>query len=315
MPAPLHQLHPQAEKFLAERAALGLPVAGDVPISILRKNTHLFINDGGPCEVVADIQLKTIPTPTADITALVITPFGTGPFPVLLFFHGGGWVFNFIEMYKAPLSAIANQTKSIVIAVNYQKAPEHKFPIPFDDCWASVEWVIENSSTLNIDPKAVAVAGDSAGGNLASAVALKARDKNIELAYQLLIYPCNQKDSDTQSMNDYAEGYGLTRERMSYLWDQYLNGDTDDNNPYAVPQSSINLIGLAPAIVILAQCDVLYSDGKKYAQRLSEAEVPVSLHEYPGMIHGFFNLGGFLSDSLRLRDEISAQINKLLHSR
>ena len=139
MPAPLH---PQAAKFLADRAALGLPVAGDVPISILRKNTHLFINDGGPSEAVASTQLKTIPTPTADISALVITPEGSGPFPVLLFFHGGGWVFNFIEMYQAPLSTIANRTKSIVIAVNYQKAPEHKFPIPFDDCWASVEWTI-----------------------------------------------------------------------------------------------------------------------------------------------------------------------------
>lgn len=120
MPAPLH---PQAAKFLADRAALGLPVAGEVPISTLRKNTHLFINDGGPSERVADTQLKTIPTPTADISALVITPEGPEPFPVLLFFHGGGWVFNFIEMYQAPLSAIANRTKSVVIAVNYQKPP------------------------------------------------------------------------------------------------------------------------------------------------------------------------------------------------
>jgi len=311
MPAPLH---PQAAKFLADRAALGLPVAGEVPISTLRKNTHLFINDGGPSEIVADTQLKTIPTPTADISALVITPEGPGPFPVLLFFHGGGWVFNFIEMYQAPLSAIANRTKSVVIAVNYQKAPEHKFPIPFDDCWASVEWVIENAKTLNIDPKKIAVSGDSAGGNLASAVALKARDENIELAYQLLLYPCNQKDTDTESMNDYAEGYGLTRDRMVYLWDQYLNGNADDKNPYAVPQSAPTLKGLAPAIVILAQCDVLYSDGKKYAQRLSDEGVSVSLREYPGMVHGFFSHGAFVTDSLRLREEISAEINQILGS-
>ena len=115
-------------------------------------------------------------------------------------------------------------------------------------------------------------------------------------------------------MNDYAEGYGLTRDRMTFLWDQYLNGNADDNNPYAVPQSSPTLKGLAPAIVILAQCDVLYSDGKKYAQRLTDEEVSVSLREYPGMLHGFFSLGAFLTDSLRLREEISEEINKILGS-
>ena len=115
-------------------------------------------------------------------------------------------------------------------------------------------------------------------------------------------------------MNDYAEGYGLTRDRMAFLWDQYLNGNADDENPYAVPQSATTLKGVAPAIVILAQCDVLYSDGKKYAQRLTYEEVSVAVREYPGMIHGFFSQGAHVTDSLRLREEISEEINKILGS-
>ena len=233
---------------------------------------------------------------------------------LLVFFHGGGWVIGDLNSHDGVCRSLANKSGHAVLSVDYRLAPEHKFPIPFDDCWASVEWVIENAKSLNINPKKIAVSGDSAGGNLASAVALKARDKNIELAYQLLLYPCNQKDRDTESMNDYAEGYGFTRYRMTYLWDQYLNGNSDDNNPYAVPQSAPTLKGLAPAIVILAQCDVLYSDGKKYAQRLTDEEVSVSLREYPGMLHGFFSLGAFLTDSLRLREEISEEINKILGS-
>ena len=305
-------LHPQAKAFLDLMASFNAPDISEAGAFAARSGSHGEPDISGPLDPTVRIDNRFFTSSTADTYIKIYTPAGSGPFNALVYFHGGGWVVNYVGKYDAQCAALATMTNSVVISINYQKAPEHKFPIPFNDCYEGLEWTVANADRLGIDLDRLGVGGDSAGGNLASAVALKARDENIELAYQLLLYPCNQKDRDTESMNDYAEGYGLTRDRMTFLWDQYLNGNADDNNPYAVPHSATTLKGLAPAIVILAQCDVLYSDGKKYAQRLTDEEVSVSLREYPGMLHGFFSLGAFLTDSLRLREEISEEINKIL---
>ena len=149
---------------------------------------------------------------------------------------------------------MANSTKSVVISVNYQKAPEHKFPIPFDDCYATLEWVFQNSESLNINQSKIGIAGDSAGGNLASAVALKVRDQGLrKLAYQLLIYPCNDRKFDYSSMLSNGEGYGLTKKGMEWLWEQYLNDNDDDQNPYAIPHVAKSYRNLPPTIIITAE--------------------------------------------------------------
>jgi acetyl esterase len=206
-----------------------------------------------------------------------------------VYFHGGGWVLNFLDIYDASLTTLANRTGATIISVNYQKAPEHPFPIPFDDCYATLEWVLANSEVLRINRQSVAVAGDSAGGNLASAVALKARDQKIELAYQLLIYPCNERNFETPSYIKNATGYGLSTQAMQWFWDQYLQGDSHDQNPYAIPARADSLKDVAAAIIVTAEYDPLLSDSEQYVELLKASGVDVRYREFKGMIHGFFS--------------------------
>jgi acetyl esterase len=205
-----------------------------------------------------------------------------------VYFHGGGWVLNFLDIYDASLARLANQSGATIISVNYQKAPEHPFPIPFDDCYATLLWVLQNGAELNIDTSKLGVAGDSAGANLAAAVALKARDNAIDIAFQLLIYPCNDRDFDTESYRTNASGYGLSTQAMQWFWQQYLQGDAHNQNPYAIPMRAENFSNLAPAIVITAEYDPLLSDGEKYVELLARDGVATSYKRYEGMIHGFF---------------------------
>jgi acetyl esterase len=191
-------------------------------------------------------------------------------------------------MYDASMARLANQSGFTIIGVNYQKAPEHPFPAPFDDCYATLIWVRDHAVELKIDPNCIGVAGDSAGATLASAVALKARDNNIELNFQLLIYPCNGRDFTTDSYLNMASGYGLTTEAMKWFWNQYLQGSDHDQSPYAIPMVAENFAGLAPAIIITAEFDPLLSDGEQYAAHLRSADVPVTYRQFDGMIHGFF---------------------------
>lgn len=209
-----------------------------------------------------------------------------------MYFHGGGWVLNFLDIYDAALSAIANKSGSVVIAVNYQKAPEHPYPIPFDDCYATYVWAHQNAEILGINPNKIGVGGDSAGGNLASAVALKNRDlKGPHIAYQLLISPCNERDFNTPSYLTYATGYGLSRQSMQWFWEQYLQGNEHDSDPYACPTTAKSFSNLPPTIVVTAECDPVKDDGVTYERLLREAGVQTFYKEYKGMIHGFANLG------------------------
>jgi acetyl esterase len=172
--------------------------------------------------------------------------------------------------------------------------------------------VIKNAEALQIDKNRIGVAGDSAGGNLASAVALKARDNGINLAFQLLVYPCNDRNFDTASYKEHATGYGLTTQAMEWFWDQYLQGDTHDQNPYAIPQRAKDFSSLAPAIFITAQYDPLLSDSEKYAEVLRKAGVSVQYREFEGMIHGFYSNMGITPTSAAAIDFAAAEIRKLI---
>jgi acetyl esterase len=176
----------------------------------------------------------------------------------------------------------------VIISVNYQKAPEHPFPTPFDDCYSTLLWVKSHAKELGIDPNRVGVGGDSAGGNLAAAVAVKARDENVELSYQLLVYPCVDRDFSTKSYIECATDFGLTTRAMEWFWDQYLQSDQHNENPYAAPMRAKSLTGVAPSIVITAQYDPLVSDSENYVEKLKSDGAEVIYKEFPGMIHGFF---------------------------
>lgn len=280
-------LAPEIKAFLEAAAAAGLPQVWEEPIEVIRRNTQSRPALAGTPEPLFDLSNRFIPGPTADLPIRIYRPSKVSE-RTIVYFHGGGWVLNFLDIYDASLARLANQSGATIISVNYQKAPEHPFPIPFDDCYATLLWVIQNSVELAIDASKLGVAGDSAGANLAAAVALKARDNDIALAFQLLIYPCNDRDFDTESYRTNATGYGLSTQAMKWFWQQYLQGDAHNQNPYAVPMQAKDFSNLAPAIVITAEYDPLLSDGERYVELLARDGVVTSYKRYEGMIHGFF---------------------------
>jgi acetyl esterase len=305
-------LAPEIRAYLEAGAAAGLPQVWEAPIEVIRGNRQSQLAFSGPVEKVKEVVNRYIPGPTADLPIRIYRPTADTSAPAIIYLHGGGWVLNFLDIYDASLSRLANQTGATIISVHYQKAPEHPFPIPFDDCYATLLWAIENADALQIDKKRIGVAGDSAGGNLASTVALKARDNGIKLAFQLLVYPCNDRNFDTASYKEHATGLGLTTQAMKWFWDQYLQGDAHNKNPYAIPQRATDFSALAPAIFITAQYDPLTSDSEKYAEALRKAGVTVAYREYAGMIHGFYSSMGVTPTAKEAIDFAAAEIRKLI---
>lgn len=281
-------LAPEIVKQLADQKAAGLPQVWEAPVSTIRELTQGRVAFAGNPEPIFSVVNRFIPGPTADLPIRIYRPDQNQNAPALVFYHGGGWVLNFLDIYDAALHRLANQSGSVIISVNYQKAPEHPFPTPFDDCYATLLWVKSHGQEIGIDSNRVGVGGDSAGGNLAAAVAIKARDEEINLNYQLLVYPCIDRDFTTKSYIDYATEYGLTTQAMKWFWDQYLQGDQHNQNPYAAPLRAKTLAKVAPAIVITAQYDPLVSDSENYRAKLQGDGAEVIYREFPGMIHGFF---------------------------
>lgn len=310
-------LHPQADAFLRRGKAAGLPDISVQGARTARGYSHAEPDLGGELDTSVDISVEYFASSTADVAAAIYAPpqidGATGKRAGLVYFHGGGWVINFITKYHAQLAAMAKKTNSIIVSINYQKAPEHKFPIPFDDCYEGLEWTISQADRLGIDINRIGVGGDSAGGNLASAVALAARDRGeISLAYQLLIYPCNGPEFVDSPDVPNARDYGLTQQGMKWLWEMYLNGDSDRTNPYAVPHAAKDFTQLPPTILITAEYDVLRLDGISYFEKLKAAGNQITYKDCPGMIHGFFNYGKYIDEGIDIRDWLATEIRKIV---
>jgi acetyl esterase len=206
---------------------------------------------------------------------------------------------------------IANDSGCRVVSVDYRLAPENKFPAAFDDSYAALTWLEKNGGAHSIDPNKIAVAGDSAGGNLAAAVALAAKQRGgPKVSFQVLIYPVTQARADTESMTKLATGYFLEKAGMDWFFDQYLETGADPNDPRVSPLAAKDVSGVAPALVIVAGFDPLKDEGKQYAAKLKAAGVPVDLVEYDSMIHGFITMGGVVSQTA----EASKLIGKALQS-
>lgn len=306
-------LHPQAKAFLEAQESLNAP---DITTNLAeyRAVSHTEEDIAGPIAPNVRIEHRYFASPTADLPINLYIPEGNGPFNGLVYFHGGGWVAYNINRYSPQLSNLAASTNSVVIAVNYQKAPEHKFPIPFDDCYSALEWAFDNAAELRIDNKKIGIGGDSAGGNLASGVAIKARDHGkFDVAYQLLIYPANSPSFVSTPDVPNATGFGSTQAGIKWAWEQYLSDDSDLVNPYAVPHSAEDLSNLPPTILITAEFDVLREDGKEYARKLESAHNKVIYKDFPGMIHGFFNYQKYIDDAVKINEYISDNILKILN--
>ncbi|MDQ1375382.1 MAG: acetyl esterase, partial [Actinomycetota bacterium] len=228
-------------------------------------------------------------------------PSDRRPLPVLVFFHGGGFVIGDLDTHDQVCRQLANGSHAIVVAVDYRLAPEHPYPAAPDDCFAATTWIHEHATELGGDPTRMAVAGDSAGGNLAAVVAQEARDKGgPPLKAQILIYPATDLSMQHPSITENGEGYLLTKEGMDWFMGHYAP-DVDDVR--CSPLAAVDLSGLPPALVITAEFDPLRDEGEAYAAHLREAGVPVVLSRYDGMIHGFFQLGVLLDAGTKAVDE------------
>lgn len=270
----------------------------------------------GSADAVRKIEYRYFSGPTAELPLKIYTPDGVGPFPAVVFFHGGGWVAGNIEINGVQHQQIAHDARAVVVAVNYQKAPEHKFPIPFDDCYATLEWVFAHAESLNINREEIGVAGDSAGGNLAAGVALKARDVNgPKIAFQILIYPAVDYKFDYPSMIDNAVGYSLTTQGMKWYWDQYMASEDDLDNPYFRPMASLDLRNLPPTFTLTAELDPLRDEGEIFAQRLHDAGVISVLKRYDTLIHGFALMQGFLPEARTAMQDIANHIREFINPR
>jgi acetyl esterase len=304
-------LDPQAQQLLEQMASAGAPPLHTLsPVEARQATATMFRVPPERQEPVARIENRTIPGPAGAIPVRIYTPAGNGPFPVLVYFHGGGWVICDLDTHDAACRSLTNQAGCVTVSVDYRLAPEHKFPAAVEDSYAAALWVAEHARELNGDPGRVAVGGDSAGGNLAAAVALMARDKGKpRLCFQLLIYPAVDGALATESMRAFRE-YFLTPELVSYFWKHYVRTDEDRKNPLASPTLAGNFKGLAPALIITAEFDPLRDEGEAYGEKLRAAGVPVVVTRYNGMIHGFFTMADVLDQGKKAVAESAAALKK-----
>jgi acetyl esterase len=302
-------LDPQAQALLEQMREAGAKPFEELTVAEARLASWAFLDLTGEPEEVASVEHRFIPGPTADIPVRIYRPAGDGPHPAIVYFHGSGWVIANIEISDVATRSLANSTGCVVVSVNYQKAPEHKFPVPFDDCYAATSWVAEHAAALGVDPGRIAVAGDSAGGNIAAAICLRARDHGgPSIAYQVLIYPATDCGWDKPSAIENAEGYLLQRGSMEWFWNHYLSSMAEAENPYVSPLRAANLSGLPPAYICTAEFDPLRDDGELYGERLRDAGVPVKYTQYDGMIHGFYWMTGVLDQARNLHAEIAEEV-------
>ena len=233
---------------------------------------------------------REVPGPNGPIPIRIYAPDETPDLPVLVFLHGGGFVLCSIESHDAICAEISNASKCIVVSVGYRLAPEHKFPVPVEDCYAATKWVTENAANIGGDPSRIAIAGDSAGGNLATAVTLMARDRGgPSLVFQLLVYPNLDYGSDRPSMRDRAD-YLMAPGEMTWFWHHYMSSESDAKNPYCVPFRADHLSGLPKAHIVVAEYDFLKDEGVDYATRLIGDGVRTTISYHPGLVHGFLGM-------------------------
>ncbi len=293
-------LDPDVAEMLETLAALQAPALSEGTVEQARANY-----DAAPkpaADPLACVEDRIVPGPASDIPvrlyAATHDPGTHDPgthdpgthdngLPIVVFFHGGGWVLSSVAGHDPIARRIAARSGALVVSVDYRLAPEHPFPAPHDDCWAATAWLAAHGAAWGGDPSRIAVCGDSAGANLAAGVAIRARDEGLAVALQALIYPCiDDRQDDYPSMRDNAEGFFLTAADMVWFWDHFVPAPYRPD-PRAVPARAADLSGLAPAFVQTAEYDPLRDEGEFYAQRLQDAGVPTTVVRYPGVVHGF----------------------------
>jgi acetyl esterase len=292
------RLHPEVRALLETMDAQGAPpLETQDPVEARSARLEPMKLLGGEPDALGRVEDLFAPGPGGKIPLRLYASAHGGLRPALVYFHGGGFVFGNLDSHDAVCRALAKESGAVVIAVDYRLSPENKFPAAVDDSYAATKWVAANAERLGIDARRIAVGGDSAGGNLATVIAMRCRDAGgPALAAQVLIYPVTDSSSlETGSHREFGEGYFLTRAGMEWFTGHYLASADHKRHPEVSPLLSPNLRGLPPALIITAEFDPLRDEGEAYAKRLEQAGVPVTLNRYPGMIHGFFSMRGVLA--------------------
>jgi acetyl esterase len=262
-------------------------------------------------EAVGSVTARAIPGPGGPLAIRIYRPKDALR-AALVYFHGGGWVLGSLESADATCRALTNRSRCVVISIDYRLAPESKFPAAVDDAYAATRWIADNASDLRIDPARIAVGGASAGGNLAAAVALVARERGgPKIAFQLLTVPVAELSSKAESHREFAEGYGLSAADMTWFGLHYVRTPADADDPRASVLRA-DLHGLPPAFVITAECDPLRDDGEAYADRLRELGIAARYKRYPGMFHGFMSFPSVLPEASEAFEDAGKALREAL---
>ncbi|MGW4772327.1 alpha/beta hydrolase [Nocardia sp. NPDC004278] len=311
-------LKPEAQAIV-DAASASFPALGTEVLDAAQARRILAARPAPPVQPVPvdQVEERMVPGPAGapPVRVRLYRPAGTS-LPIVVFFHGGGFVICGLDSHDQLCRAMSNGVGAIVVSVDYRQAPEHRFPAAAEDAYAVLEWVAAQANTFGGEPGRIAVAGDSAGGNLAAVTALMARDRNgPDIVHQLLVYPMLDPARDTASYRDNANGYFVTDDHLQWYWEQYLGSDGAAANPYAAPPRATDLSGLPPAYVITAEFDPLRDEGEDYGARLRAAGVATVVIRYDGQFHGFFTMADSLPDAKEATAQAFSALRRALEVR
>ena len=280
-------IDPQIQALLEKGS--GVPQTHTLPVAEARRLYEARIAAMARPAQVAKVEQRVMDGPGGPIALRIYTPEGYGPFPLMVFFHGSGFVLCSLDTHDGMCRNLAAGIGCVVVSVDYRLAPEHKFPAGPDDCLAAARWAAAHAAEFDADPARIMLAGDSAGGNMAAVTALRVRDEGgPALIGQMLLYPVTDYHTPgTPSYVENADGYGLTRDTMEWFWAHYLNHAGEASHPYASPLRAPDLARLPAAYIVSAEYDPLRDEAERYGDRLRAVGVPVEITRRPGMNHGF----------------------------
>ena len=309
-------LDPQIQTYVDQLAASGDPPRHTLSPDAVRATMAAELASEATLvalEPVAVVENRIIPGPVGKIPIRIYTPQGVGPFPLVVYFHGGGWVLGTLDSYDGLSRSIANGARCVVITVDFRLAPEHPFPAAPEDCYAATCWVAEHAGEINGDATRIAIAGDSAGGCLAAVVAQMAREEGAPpLEFQLMVYPITDLRMKTASYRENADAPNLTKDDMIWFRRHYLTNEADIVNPLASPLLAPDLSNLPPALIVTAEYDPLRDEGEGYGERLRQAGVRTAVWRYDSLIHGFLGLDQVADRARVARSEIIAALRAAL---
>lgn len=303
------EMDAESRAFLDQMNALNFPPIEKIPVNQARKLVDGFAWQSTiALQAIEDISIAG---PHGPIPLRIYVPKGNGPFGVLVYFHGGGWVLGSLNHKDPVCRYLADKANLVVVSVDYRLSPEHKFPVALDDCYASIEWASQNIAKFSGNPEKLAVGGDSCGGNLALASTLLTRDRQgPKISMQVAVCPVTNCNFETDSYKRFAKHYFVPREDMIWYWKQYLNRPEEGLNPYASPlQDSGDQSRLPPAFIALADFDPLHDEGLAYAKKLQANQVPTTIKSYP-TFHGFIDLYNQIDLGRKALDDVAEALKK-----